>query len=78
MLFALQSVDMLDEILLHQRMVEQTGILQGLRQGLARRFWQGIAVAVVVAQAVVDDGGGHGLAAGAAHPPRFSCDGQRI
>ena len=58
------------EVLLHLGMVEQAEFLQGLRQRLARALRQRVAVAVVVGQAVGDDGLRHRLAAGAAHRAR--------
>ena len=67
-----------DETLLDIGMIKQTEFLQGRRQCLARTLRHRVAMPVIIGQAVVDDGLGHGLTTGAAHllPPTIDGDGK--
>jgi hypothetical protein len=64
------------ETFLHLGMVVQSQFPQDGGKRLARPLRQRIAVAVVVVEAVVDDGLRHRLAAGAAHGARRAVDGR--
>ena len=62
------------EALLEVGVVEEAELLQLDRHGLAPRLGHRVAVAIVIDQAVIDDGLRHRLAADAAHAPRAAVD----
>ena len=67
-------VQRMHEALLEFSMVVEQQIAQGVGQGFPRRIRQRIAVAVIVAKTVVDDGLRHRLTAQAAHRAYLAFD----
>ena len=63
-----------DEALLEIRMIVELQPVQNRRHRLARGFRQGVAVAVIVIEPVLDDRLRNGLAPNAAHGARQTID----